>query len=135
MLTNSGSRTRVVRCQAPSWRAIRSIANIPSSSGEAGFFREREELGRGSLPEFGVIPPQLGLETRRSTGRCSRAIGWYWIEICSRSIARFNSPSSASLSILRARIVGLNTSMRSPPSRLAWHHGEFSIGEDVLLRA
>src|SRR6266853_1468125 len=41
--------------------------------------------------------------------------------ISSRSSARRNSDSSVRRSLLRARIDGLNTSMRSPPMRLAWY--------------
>src|SRR6516165_6860434 len=41
--------------------------------------------------------------------------------ICSRSSARRSSDSSVTRSLWRARIEGLNTSMRSPPMRLAWY--------------
>ena len=49
----------------------------------------------------------------------SRTIGWYRMVISSRSNARRNSDSSVNRSVLRARIAGLNSSMRSPPMRLA----------------
>src|SRR6516162_2276087 len=41
--------------------------------------------------------------------------------ICSRSSARRSSDSSVARSLWRARIEGLNTSMRSAPMRLAWY--------------
>ena len=52
--------------------------------------------------------------------------------ISSRSIARRRSDSIDSRSDLRARIDGLNTSMRSPPHALGVIHGELGVLQPFL---
>ena len=52
----------MVRCQALSWRAVRSSTNMPRSTIEADLLGDGDELGRRAAAHLGMIPARQRLE-------------------------------------------------------------------------